>query len=365
MPVPALPSRRCGGLHRVKILAVGDTYMPTDCFAEALEGLSARHHIEYLQIDPRRPFPAAGTPGPPVGEYQGSPQEIADNMAGVEVLLVHGAPVTAQVADASGVLALVGCARGGPVNVDVAALSARGIPLVTTPGKNAEAVADLTIAFLVMLARRMPAAQSFLGSGGQLKDNWDGARFMGNDLQGHVLGLVGFGQVGRRVARRASAFGMTVLVFDPFVDAGVAAVPDGPEHVSALDELLARSDFVSLHARATKENRHLIAAPALALMRPGSFLVNTARESLVDEDALEEALASGKLAGAALDVLEPYASGAPHRLLRHDNVVLTPHVGGATFETLRRGAQMLAGEVLRLESHEPLANVANREALVR
>ncbi len=148
-------------------------------------------------------------------------------------------------------LKLVCCARGGPVNVDVDAVSARGLPLVNTPGKNAVAVADLTLAFVVMLARGLRRAQRFLEDGHRLRDNWEGAQFMGSDLRRHVLGLVGYGQIGTRVARRALAFDMQVLAFDPYVR---LSEPD-VEQVETLGELLRRADFVSLHARATAENR--------------------------------------------------------------------------------------------------------------
>ncbi|MBV8257464.1 MAG: hypothetical protein JO073_06550, partial [Actinobacteria bacterium] len=284
--------------------------------------------------------------------------ELAARMPDVEVLVVQGAPVTAEVLDASRVLRLVGCARGGPVNVDVAAVTERGLPLVNTPGKNAEAVADLTIAFLVMLARGLPRAQRFLEEGHQLRDNWEGAKFMGSDLRRHVLGLVGYGQVGHRVAQRALPFGMSVIAYDPYARA------DGPvEQVGTLEELLARADFVSLHARATAENENLMGAAALAAMKPGAFLINTARETLVDEDALDAALASGHLGGAALDVVRTTDEQGRHRLLRHENVVLTPHLGGATHETLLQGAEMIADEIVRFAAGEPLVNVFNREAV--
>jgi D-3-phosphoglycerate dehydrogenase len=266
--------------------------------------------------------------------------------------------VTDAVLDASSVLRLVCCARGGPVNVDMEAVSARGLPLVNTPGKNADAVADLTIAFLVMLARGLPKAQAFLEQGHRLRDNWEGARFMGSDLRRHVLGLVGFGQIGRRVAERALPFGISAIAYDPYT-----RVDGGVEQVETLTELLARADFVSLHARATPENENLIDAHALAVMKPGAFLVNTARETLVDEDALDAALASGRLAGAALDVVRTSPQSGRHRLLRHENVVLTPHLGGATHETLLQGAEMIADEIVRFAAGEPLVNVVNREAV--
>lgn len=164
--------------------------------------------------------------------------------------------------------------------------------------------------------------------------------------------LVGYGQIGRRVAQRARAFGMSVLAYDPFVDAPHV------EQVQTMAELLERADFVSLHARASPKKEYLIDAAALIAMKPGAFLVNTARESLVDEDALDAALASGRLGGAALDVFQP-AKGGRSRLLRHANVVLTPHTGGATAQTLLQGAQMIAAEIVRLADAQPLLNVVN------
>jgi D-3-phosphoglycerate dehydrogenase len=341
----------------MKILAVADSFMPPRYFQQAFGRLEPGNEIEYLQVDAERAFVATTPSELKLREYQGSPVELVERMPGVEVLVVQGAPVTDQVLDASQNLRLVCCARGGPVNVDVAALDARGLQLVNTPGKNAEAVADLTLAFLVMLARGLPKAQRFLDEGNRLTSNWDGAQFIGSDLRGHVLGLVGYGQVGSRVAHRALAFGMIVHVFDPYVE-----VPRNLKQVATLDELLAHSDFVSLHARATPENANMIGPKALAVMKPGASVINTARETLVDENALDSALESGWLAGAALDVVRPTETVGRHRLLRHGNVVLTPHLGGATNETLRQGAEMIAEEIARLSTGEPLVNVVNRAA---
>jgi D-3-phosphoglycerate dehydrogenase / 2-oxoglutarate reductase len=343
----------------MKILAVGDEYMPPRYFEQGFAALEAMHEIEYFQVDAKRPFTPATPSEQKLKEYQGSPAELAARMAGVEVLVVQGAPVTDAVLDASDVLKLVCCARGGPVNVDVNAVSERGLPLVNTPGKNAEAVADQTLAFLVMLARGFPKAERFLDEGNQLKDNWEGAKFIGSDLRRHVLGLVGYGQVGHRVAQRALAFGMTVLVYDPFLDLDTH---DGVRQVETLDELLQAADFVSLHARATPDNANMFDAEAIAKMKPGSYFVNTARETLVDETALDEALGSGHLAGAALDVVRTTADSGRHRLLRHENVVMTPHIGGATHETLLQGAEMIADEIVRFAAGEPLVNVVNRAA---
>ena len=327
----------------MKVLAIGDSYMPSRYFAEAFAGLESTHEIEYFDVDDSQTFEPSTASELKLREYQGSPAEVVERMPGVEVLVVQGAPVTDAVLDAGSGLRLVCCARGGPVNVDVEAVSARGLPLVNTPGKNAEAVADLTVAFLVMLARGLPKGQRFLEEGNQLRDNWEGAKFMGNDLRRHVLGLVGYGRIGSRVVQRALAFGMNVLVYDPFVEA------EGVEQVSTLEELLARADFVSLHARATPENENMIGVDALAAMKPGAFLVNTAREGLVDEDAL--------------DVVRTTDQSGRHPLLRHENVVMTPHLGGATHETLLQGAEMIADEIVRFAAGEPLVNVINRAAV--
>ena len=343
----------------MKILAVGESYMPSRYFRQAFAALEADHEVEYLQIEDKTFTPT--TPSElRLKEWLGAPSDLYPHMAGVEALVVQGAPVTDAVLDASAVLRFVGCARGGPVNVDVEAVSARGLPLVNTPGKNAEAVADQTLAFLIMVARGFPRAQRFLEEGHQLKDNWDGAQFTGSDLRRHTLGLVGYGLIGHQVARRALAFGMSVVAYDPFtvIDPSEAVV-----QAATLDELLATSDFVSLHARATKDNVNLFDTCTFAKMRAGSYFVNTARETLVDEDALDAALESGHLAGAALDVVRQSAETCRHRLLRHPNVVMTPHIGGATHETLLQGAEMIADEIRRFSSGEPLCYLVNREAL--
>jgi D-3-phosphoglycerate dehydrogenase len=343
----------------VRILVVGDSYVPVEVFRRGLQPLASEHAVEYLQLDESRRLEPRSASERRIREYAGTPDELVERLDGHAVLVVHGAPVTDEVlADLS--LRLVCCARGGPVNIDVDAASKRGLPVVTTPGKNAEAVADQTLAFIVMLVRRFPSAQRYVARGDTGDDSaFAGADFFGHDLAGLLLGLVGFGNVGERVARRAAAFGMKVFVYDPFRQLNDCGV----EQVADLDDLLEIADVVSLHARATPANENLFDAQRFARMKDGSFFVNTARESLVDEAALDDALASGKLAGAALDVVRPRGGAGRHPLLRHENVVLTPHIGGATYETLLRGATMVAAEIERFAAGERLANVINREAV--
>jgi D-3-phosphoglycerate dehydrogenase len=346
----------------MRILVVGDAYVPVDVFRRELDRLVGNHRIEYAQLDMSVSGVGDSESDRRIREYAGSPGQVIDRLDGHQVLVVHGAAVTEAVLDASPELRLVCCARGGPVNIDVEAASRRGIPVVTTPGKNAESVADLTIGFAVLLARGVVRAANYLAAGGRVGESaFEGAEWLGSDLGGHTLGLVGYGHVGRRVAPRARAFGMDVTVYDPYVDADEIRA-DGLDPV-AFDDLLHRSQFVSLHARQTTENRDLFGREQFARMRRGAYFINTARETLVDEEALLAALESGHLAGAALDVIRPRSDGEPSPLLARIDVVVTPHIGGATHETLARGAHMLAEEIERFAAGEQLHTVINREAL--
>lgn len=346
----------------MRILIVGDSYFPSSAYRSSFERLAGRHQLTYVDLAdepgwvPRTPSELG------LRETFGSPDAVIGALDRTDVLVFQGAAISDAVLDAAPGLRAVCCARGGPVNVDLAAATVRGIPVVTTPGKNAEAVADLTIGFIVMLARRLPEVVRHVEAGGVFgHDNYEGSRWFGHDLAGQTLGLVGLGQVGRRVAKRALAFGMRVVVHDPFLPA--AAIADAGGEAVDLDTLVATADVISLHARASADNRHLIGRAEVARMKPGCLLINTARDTLVDEEALVDGLASGQLAGAALDLVSPSPPSGRHPLLAHPNVIITTHVGGATFETLHHAAEMIAAEIDRLEAGEPLMNVANQAGL--
>jgi D-3-phosphoglycerate dehydrogenase / 2-oxoglutarate reductase len=345
----------------MRILICSDSYLGPDVFRVAFADLARVHDISYLPMDEDRRLRPVSASEHRIREYLGHPEQIAESLDRHDVLIVHGAPVTGAVMDACPQLRLIGCARGGPVNVDVPAATERGVPVVSAPGRNAESVADLTMAFLVMLARGVNQAQRRLAVTGMFSDSaYDGKDFLGRDLQGQKLGLVGFGRVAERVADRAAAFGMEILAFDPYRKIPAARQVTA---VDRLDDLLGAANFVSLHARATRENENMLGAAAFARMRRGSWLVNTARETLVDEDSLYHALLTGQLAGAALDVLRPTAPDSRSPLLDLAQVIVTPHIGGATHETLSRGALMLAAEVARFAAGERLLNVINLPAV--
>ena len=346
----------------MRILIAGDSFCPSEAFRAAFAGLAERHDVRFIDVVDDPGWVPASPSERKLKEYMGTPAQLIEALDGADALMVQGAAVTDAVLAASPKLKLVGCARGGPVNVDLAAASALGIPVVTSPGKNADAVAELTLAFMIMLARRLPEVLRHVEGGGEFgHDNYEGAHWFGHDLAGHVLGLVGFGQVGRRVAVRAQAFGMSVIVFDPFVAAD--AIEGAGCRSVDLPTLLASADMISLHARASADNRGLIGRAEVAAMKPGAYVINTARDLLVDEAALVDGLRSGHLAGVALDVVSPSPDTGRHPLLAFPNVVIATHIGGATHETLHHGAEMLAAETERLIAGEPLVNVANRADL--
>jgi D-3-phosphoglycerate dehydrogenase len=223
-------------------------------------------------------------------------------------------------------------AKGGSrpsSNVDIDAAERRGIRVLWTPGANAVSVAEMTLGLMLSLARDLPALHRRIAHQG-----WRDFGLLGRELAGTTVGLIGFGAVGREVGKRCLAFGQQVLVSDPRVEA--AQVGSSGVALVGLDELLARSDVVSLHCELNASTVNLVDAAALARMKPGAWLINTARGGLVDEAALLAALDAGHLAGAALDVfsLEPPSPG--HPLLAHPRVLCTPHVAAFTRESIHR-----------------------------
>jgi D-3-phosphoglycerate dehydrogenase len=346
----------------VKILGVADSFVTRDMFERALSRLAAVADVRVVMLNED----AVLTPSTPserrIHEYFGHPRQLIAELTDEEVLVVHGAPVTDAVLDASPRLRLVCCVRGGAVNVDVEAATARGIPVIVAPGRNAEAVADLTLAFMVMLARGIPRAQRYVATHEHIGvSNFEGAQFFGHELGAHILGLIGYGRVGARVATRALSFGMSVAVYDPYVERSRIEAPGIT--VARLEKVVSTSDFVSLHLRATPENRDFFGARLFGLMKPSAFFINTARASLVDEMVLYHALTSGAIAGAALDFLKapPTPTPTPLRLL--ENVVVTPHIGGATYEAGYRGVELATRQIERYIARQRVENVLNPAAL--
>lgn len=278
---------------------------------------------------------------------------------GFDIIIAEMEPVSKRVIEAAGAgLRLIGAARADPVNVDMALARTRNILVLHTPARNARPVAELTLGLMIVLARRILPADQFIRQGRWRADHrWGPHRlFEGPGLAGMTLGLVGYGSVGRQVARRAQAFDMHILVYDPYVRSVEPYVS-----LVSLEELLRRSDFVSLHAAVTSETTGLINASALQLMKPSAYLINTARAALVDEQALYQTLVEKRIAGAALDVYWQEPPPPDSRWFALNNVVLTPHLGGATPETPRNHATMLVEDIERFLKGERPLHLANPE----
>jgi phosphoglycerate dehydrogenase-like enzyme len=278
-------------------------------------------------------------------------EALVDAARRAELLVVEVEVLDAAVLAALPELRLVATARGGPVNVDLAACAARGVPVLFTPARNADSVADFVLGLLISLVRGIGASELHLrATGWHVDGEVPYLHFRGPELAGRTLGLVGHGAIGRRVAQRArDGFGMHVLFHDPYADGS-----------TDLDELLARSDVVSLHCPRSPETRGLIGAAALARMQPTAYLLNTAGGGIVDEDALVQALVQGRLAGAALDVFatEPLPRDSP--LLRAPRLLLTPHLAGAALDVVRHHTDLICADVERWHRGEPLVHAAGR-----
>ena len=243
-------------------------------------------------------------------------------------------------------------------NIDVAACTRRGIPVGNTPGVLTETTADLAFALLMAAARRLPEGYDYV-RGGYWK-TWGPMLLLGTDVHGSTLGIVGFGRIGREVARRASGFSLNVLYYDVNPASAEDEAALGARR-AYLDELLAASDFISLHTNLTPETHHMFGADAFARMKSTAILINTSRGPVVDHDALYEALRDGRIGGAALDVTEPEPLPADHPLLSLPNCLVVPHIASASVVTRGKMAKMAADNLLAGLRGERLPNCVNPE----
>jgi D-3-phosphoglycerate dehydrogenase len=275
-----------------------------------------------------------------------------------DALIVRQGRISAEVQDAAPCLKVI-CKHGvGIDNIDVATATKRGIPVMFTPGASTNVVAEHTLALLLALLRRIPQQDRELRSG-----MFDKTRYSGSELRGATLGLIGYGRIARRVAELVASFGVEILVYHP--SATGEALPPRVSKLKDVDEVLRRSDIVSLHCPLTASTHALINEQAIMRMKHGALLINTARGQLVDEEALLKALRSGRLGGAALDVFATEPLPANHPLLALDQVVVTPHVGGSSNASLTRMGMQAASNVLAVLHGQSVdvSNVLNPEVL--
>jgi len=269
------------------------------------------------------------------------------NELGADVLIVEADLAHQEVLD-NVPLVLIGCCRGDPINISVARATELGIPVLFTPARNADAVADLTLGYMLALARHLYTV-NFLLKSGQMR--FESARdylgvyerYGGFELNGCRIGIVGFGAIGRRVLQRVLAFGAAASVYDPFVPA--EAIAAAGASAAPLAEVVREADILTLHCPDTPDNYGLIGAELIRSMKRGALFLNLARAAIVDDNALYEALAGGHLGGAGLDVFAEEPVNPENRYVQLPNVLITPHLGGATRDVVRHQSEMIVDDI--------------------
>ncbi len=276
-----------------------------------------------------------------------SAADLAKAVADYDALIIRGRTrVTPEVFDAAKRLKVIGRAGVGVDNIDLAAAKAHNVTVVNAPMSTTDAVAELAFGLLLAVAREIPRADASMKAGQWLKKEFEGV-----ELYGKTLGIIGYGRIGREVGRRAAAFGMNVIAYDPFIEE--SAVEQGGAESVSIQDLYQWSDFISLHLPYNVQTRDLMGPMAFTQMKDGVRIVCAARGGIMDEEALLAALKSGKVAGAALDVFATEPPGATE-LVGHPKVICTPHMGAQTAEAQARASEDIAHEVLAALQGAPL-----------
>ncbi|WP_159881540.1 phosphoglycerate dehydrogenase [Paenibacillus puerhi] len=282
-----------------------------------------------------------------------SEEELIAIISSYDALLVRSqTKVTRRIMEAGVQLKVVGRAGVGVDNIDLDAATSRGIIVVNAPGGNTVTTCEHTFAMMLALARHIPQAYAKTVAG-----LWDRKSFLGVELRNKILGVLGLGRIGIEVAKRAAAFGMTVIGYDPFLSeerAGKLGIK-----LAAVDEIIRTADFMTVHTPLTKETHHMIAKPQFDVMKRGMRIINCARGGIIDEASLVEALDEGIVAGAAFDVFEHEPPAPDHPFLRHPKMIVTPHLGASTLEAQENVALDVSGQVIHILRHEPFKNAVN------
>jgi len=331
----------------MKFLVVGDPMLSSETLGNAVREVfgadvsvkgvdwkpASEEEFWYLRSQVEKFGPGAGKP----------PAELTEAVKDADVIITHHTPINAELIKSSSA-SFIGVCRAGTENVDVKAASEKGIKVMKTMGRNAEAVSDFTMALMLSELRNLARGHAALVNG-EWKKKYANSAFMG-DMKEKTVGLVGFGYIARLVAKKLAGFNVRLVVYDPYVSQEVLR-EFGAEQVT-LEELCKESDFISIHARLSADTTGLIGKDAFALMKPTAYIINTARAGLIDEAALVEALQQRRIGGAALDVFWTEPIQENHPLLSMDNVTLTPHLAGATNDTFRMTPYLLLNELNRV-----------------
>ena len=287
-----------------------------------------------------------------------NPKEYAPHLAEAEALIVRSAvKVNGDVLSKAPKLRVIGRAGVGVDNVDLSAATHAGVLVMNTPGGNAVSVAEHTIALMLSMARSIPQASASTKSG-----KWEKKKYMGSELRGKILGVVGLGSIGREVVKRILPFEMRVIGYDPYVSSQSAA--DMGVDLVDLKTLFAQSDYITLHMALTPETHRMINAEAIEQMKKGVRIVNCARGELIDQDALTAAFDSGKIAGAGLDVFDPEPPDQDFALFKNDTLIATPHIGGSTEEAQEIVGIRIVEQMVEYLKHGVALNAVNLPAVM-
>ncbi len=340
----------------MKLLAISDSYIPQDFMKNGLAELEAlgvdvevRHWPHKTLIDLQQDNLVTETEGPDGIQL---PDDITRNVDQFDIAIVQFAPLGKSFIAQAKNLKLIGVLRGGTENIDVDFATKRKITIMNTPGRNARAVAECTVGLILSEIRNIARANACL------KQNHWRRSFPNShaipELFGKTVGLIGYGAVGRLVAGYLQAFGSHIIAYDPFVRGN-----PGSAQLVDLKTLMKSSDIVSVHARLTSENYHLVGERELSWMRPNAVIVNTARSGLIDEKALAKALQENKIHGAALDVFDEEPLPPDHPFIKLDNVTITPHLAGSTIDAFRNSTKQMAAQIkaaLNNQKELPIVN---------
>jgi phosphoglycerate dehydrogenase-like enzyme len=283
---------------------------------------------------------------------------------GYEIVIVEGDEVKEEVIEGSD-LKIIASARDNPNNVSISSATAKDIPVIGAPGRNKIAVAELTITLMLSQARRIVAADRLLKNDFMVDDYSDFAQMYkatkGFELHGRTVGIIGLGKIGHEVAKRLRAFGVKIIVFDPYVPQERLNEVDAKQ--VSLKELLRSSDIVTVHCPPTDETKGMLGVEQFEMMKKSAIFINTARASITDEYALRQALKSGTIAGAGLDVFSMEPVDCDNEFLELDSVTVTPHIGGNTVDTIERQSIMIAKDIKAILERGRPENVLNPEVL--
>ena len=343
-----------------KISIIGDRFMLSSVFETTLLERCKNFKLEIQKHDlpwPDEPmeqgYAVEGMDG--LKEYMGNADQVVELVGDAEIAVTQLAPFSAGIMDRLPNLKLIAVSRGGPVNIDMTAARKRNIKVVNTPGRNASAVAEFTIGAIIAETRNITKGHDALRRGEYRGDLYR-ADVTGRELSEMTVGLIGYGEVGRRVVKYLKAFGCRILVSDPYVQLSADDLRDGVIQAS-LETVLIEADVISLHPRVTPETTNMINETTLRKMKSDATLINTARGPLLDYDALYKVMSEGHLRGAMLETfaIEPVPANWP--LLQLPNVTLTPHIAGASVKTVTYAAGLAAEEVRRYLAGEALVNL--------